>query len=399
MSNKERRKAPVLRFKGFTDDWEQRKLGDIATFINGRAYSKNELLHQGKYKVLRVGNFYTNDSWYYSDMELDEKYYANYGDLLYTWSATFGPHIWKGEKVIYHYHIWKIVLSDEITKKFTLELLEHDKNRLLADKNGSTMIHITKKDMENKEIVIPSSTNEQDKVGLLLTKLDYLITLQQRKLNILNQLKKTYLSEMYSLEKLDNLKLRFSGFTTAWKEYQIRQLGKVITGSTPSTKHSEYYSKDGIPWVTPTDIRQNITYTTSRKLSKKGQKVARIVPQNTILVTCIASIGKNTILGKTGSFNQQINGLIPDFKNYDLYFLFTQTRFWSLRMKHSASTGTMQIVNKKDFENIKTLVPSIAEQKKIGNFFLQLDKYISNHKKKISTFHQIKNYLLQNRCM
>ena len=68
----------------------------MATFINGRAYSQDELLSNGKYKVLRVGNFYTNDSWYFSDMELDEKYYANDGDLLYTWSATFGPHIWRG---------------------------------------------------------------------------------------------------------------------------------------------------------------------------------------------------------------------------------------------------------------------------------------------------------------
>lgn len=397
MSKKEQRKAPVLRFKGFTDDWEQRKLGDIATFINGRAYSKNELLHQGKYKVLRVGNFYTNDSWYYSDMELDKKYYANYGDLLYTWSATFGPHIWKGEKVIYHYHIWKIILSDEITKNFTLQLLEHDKNRLLAEKNGSTMIHLTKKDMENKEIVIPSSTNEQDKVGLLLTKLDYLITLQQRKLDILKQLKKTYLSEMYCIKKLQNPKLRFLGFSTNWKKYQIKQLGKVITGSTPSTKHSEYYNnKDGIPWVTPTDIHQNITYSSARKISKKGQKIARIVPQNTILVTCIASIGKNTILGQMGSFNQQINGLIPDFKKYDLYFLFTQTEFWSLKMKQLASAGTMQIVNKKEFENIETFIPNLNEQQKIGSLFLQLDNCVSDAQKKITSFKQIKNFLLQN---
>lgn len=397
MSKKEQRKAPVLRFKGFTDDWEQRKLGDIATFINGRAYSKNELLHQGKYKVLRVGNFYTNDSWYYSDMELDKKYYANYGDLLYTWSATFGPHIWKGEKVIYHYHIWKIILSDEITKNFTLQLLEHDKNRLLAEKNGSTMIHLTKKDMENKEIVIPSSTNEQDKVGLLLTKLDYLITLQQRKLDILKQLKKTYLSEMYCIKKLQNPKLRFLGFSTNWKKYQIKQLGKVITGSTPSTKHSEYYNnKDGIPWVTPTDIHQNITYSSARKISKKGQKIARIVPQNTILVTCIASIGKNTILGQMGSFNQQINGLIPDFKKYDLYFLFTQTEFWSLKMKQLASAGTMQIVNKKEFENIETFIPNLNEQQKIGSLFLQLDNCVSDAQKKITSFKQIKNFFLQN---
>lgn len=227
--------------------------------------------------------------------------------------------------------------------------------------------------------------------------LSLLITLQQRKLDILKQLKKTYLSEMYCIKKLQNPKLRFLGFSTNWKKYQIKQLGKVITGSTPSTKHSEYYNnKDGIPWVTPTDIHQNITYSSARKISKKGQKIARIVPQNTILVTCIASIGKNTILGQMGSFNQQINGLIPDFKKYDLYFLFTQTEFWSLKMKQLASAGTMQIVNKKEFENIETFIPNLNEQQKIGSLFLQLDNCVSDAQKKITSFKQIKNFFLQN---
>ncbi|MFT8455551.1 restriction endonuclease subunit S, partial [Lentilactobacillus hilgardii] len=57
------RKQPKIRFKGFNDPWEQRKLGNVITFINGRAYSQNELLDNGKYPVLRVGNFYTNNSW------------------------------------------------------------------------------------------------------------------------------------------------------------------------------------------------------------------------------------------------------------------------------------------------------------------------------------------------
>ena len=61
---------PTIRFKGFADAWEQRKLGEIAEFINGRAYKQEELLNNGKYKVLRVGNFYTNGAWYYSDMVL-----------------------------------------------------------------------------------------------------------------------------------------------------------------------------------------------------------------------------------------------------------------------------------------------------------------------------------------
>ena len=186
---------PKIRFKGYVEDWEQRKLGEVATFINGRAYSQDELLSSGKYKVLRVGNFYTNDSWYYSDMELDDKYYAVDGDLLYTWSATFGPHLWRGDKVIYHYHIWKVELSEALEKRFAVQLLEQDKQAILSDKNGSTMVHITKKGMEEKEVILPTNVNEQRKIGNHLDALDHLITLHQWKLEKLKNIKKLCLRE------------------------------------------------------------------------------------------------------------------------------------------------------------------------------------------------------------
>lgn len=83
-----------------------KKLGEVVKFLNGRAYKKNELLDEGKYPVLRVGNFFTSEKWYYSDLELDEDKYCENGDLLYAWAASLGPMIWSGEKVIFHYHIY-----------------------------------------------------------------------------------------------------------------------------------------------------------------------------------------------------------------------------------------------------------------------------------------------------
>ncbi|MCE2058526.1 restriction endonuclease subunit S [Streptococcus thermophilus] len=189
-------KVPELRFAGFADDWEERKLGEVATFLNGRAYKQDELLDSGKYKVLRVGNFYTNDSWYYSNMELDDKYYIDKGDLVYTWSATFGPHIWSGEKVIYHYHIWKVELSKFLDRNFTLQLLEADKERLLSSTNGSTMIHVTKGDMESKIVSIPN-IDEQKQIGSFFKQLDDTIALHQRKLDLLKEQKKGFLQKMF----------------------------------------------------------------------------------------------------------------------------------------------------------------------------------------------------------
>ena len=189
-------------------------------------------------------------------------------------------------------------------------------------------------------------------------------------------------------------KLRFKGFTDAWEQRKVSDIGEVITGFTPSTQHSEYYSEDGIPWVTPTDIVDNIIHDTPRKLSPLGEKVGRVVPANTILVTCIASIGKNTMLANMGSFNQQINGLVPYNKKYDPYFLLTESFHWSSKMKREASAGTMQIVNKNEFSAIDTYVPEWDEQKAIGNYFRQLDNLITLHQRKLDRLKNIKKSML-----
>lgn len=187
---------PEIRFKGFSGEWDEIELGEEVNFFNGRAYSQEELQDNGKYTVLRVGNFYTNTSWYYSDMELGDKYYANYGDLLYTWSASFGPHIWSGDKVIYHYHIWKLELSKNIEKIFLLHLLDYDRVKILSGSNGSTMIHITKSDMEAKKVLIPKK-DEQKKIGNHFQKLDALLNQHQQQITKLNNIKQACLSKMF----------------------------------------------------------------------------------------------------------------------------------------------------------------------------------------------------------
>lgn len=136
----------------------QVRLSEIARVINGRAYSQPELLIQGPYPVLRVGNFFSNRSWYYSDLELDKDKYCDSGDLLYAWSASFGPRIWDGGKVIYHYHIWKIeekkdlVLRDWLFWWFLWDVKQIKE----AHGTGSTMMHVTKGAMENRLIQLPS---------------------------------------------------------------------------------------------------------------------------------------------------------------------------------------------------------------------------------------------------
>jgi type I restriction enzyme S subunit len=146
-------------------DWPVKTLGEVATFHNGRAYKQQELLDKGKYRVLRVGNFFSSKSWYWSDLELDEHKYCDKGDLLYAWSASFGPRIWDEEKVIYHYHIWKVVEdSQQIDRQFLKYWLEEDVERVKsASGTGTTMMHVSKGSIEARSISLPS-LDEQKRI-------------------------------------------------------------------------------------------------------------------------------------------------------------------------------------------------------------------------------------------
>lgn len=159
------------RLPGFSVEWKPYLYMDICSLINGRAYSQPELLNEGKYKVLRLGNLFTNEKWYYSDLELSEKQYCDTGDLIYAWSATFGPYIWEKERVIYHYHIWKVICSELVDKQFLYYYFLYDTQKIKNEVQGGTMAHLTKEAMEKRVCRIPSKM-EQQEIGHILAAID-----------------------------------------------------------------------------------------------------------------------------------------------------------------------------------------------------------------------------------
>jgi len=143
------------------ESWEWVRLDNIVTFINGRAYKQTELLFSGKTPVLRVGNLFTNNQWYYSNLELEPEKYCEKGDLLFAWSASFGPFIWDGPKAIFHYHIWKIMLPKNINKNYLYYFLLSDAQKIKDDGHGLAMIHMTKAGIEQRLFPLPPLAEQQ----------------------------------------------------------------------------------------------------------------------------------------------------------------------------------------------------------------------------------------------
>ena len=394
---------PAIRFKGFTDAWEQRKLGEIATFINGRAYSQPELLSSGKYKVLRVGNFYTNDSWYYSDLELGEKYYADYGDLLYTWSATFGPHIWLGDRVIYHYHIWKINLSDQLEKQFAVQLLEQDRTNILSSKNGSTMVHITKEGMEQKDVIIPPSTKEQQEIGAFFLQLDNLITLHQRKFDKLQVLKKAMLEKMFPKNGSSVPEIRFKGFTDAWEQ---RKLGEVVERITRKNENlestlpltisaqyglinqNEFFDKR----IASKDVsgyflvrNGEFAYNKSTSSDAPWGAIKRLDRYESGVLSTLYIVFKISDERKTSS------DYIVTYYNTDLWHKGIQ----AIAAEGARNHGLLNVAPADFFETNLTMPKDYAEQQQMGSFFQQLDHLITLHQRELEKLQNIKKSMLE----
>ncbi|WP_289028499.1 restriction endonuclease subunit S [uncultured Algoriphagus sp.] len=379
--------------------WEIKKLGEVCRFINGRAYSKPELLDKGKYPVLRVGNFFTNNQWYYSDLELDRDKYCDNGDLLYAWSASFGPRIWEGEKVIYHYHIWKVVPDENmVTKEFLFQLLNWDTEALkTAHGTGTTMMHIGKGSIEKRLVPIPPLPEQQRIVSILN---ECFAAIDKAKANAEQNLKNAKeLFESY-------LQGVFENKGDGWEEKKVKEIGLAQTGTTPKTAEKENYG-DFIPFIKPADVDfsgiGDIRYK-NEGLSEIGLKKGRKMASGSILMVCIgATIGKVGFAEREVSCNQQINSLTVKKEFYPkfIYYSMTSKAFQEkVLIEGKGAQATLPIINKSKWENLTISFPKSKEEQQ--TIVHQLDvlraetqKLDAVYQKKIEDLEELKKSILK----
>ncbi|MDB7636057.1 restriction endonuclease subunit S [Lactococcus garvieae] len=401
------KKSPQLRFEGFTDDWEERKLGDVGNTFTGLTGKTKEDFGHGSAKFVTYVNVFQNPIATLDQLdaiEIDEKQnQVQKGDIFFTTSSETPEEV--GMSSVWTHDTENVYLNSftfgyrprvSFDLNYMASMLRSPsiRKKITFLAQGISRYNISKTKM--LEIEIPTPTlSEQEKIGSFFKQLDNTIALHQRKLDLLKEQKKGYLQKMFPKNGAKVPELRFAGFADDWEERKLKELGDIQTGNTPPTSDSDNYSLDGVLWVTPTDIKSLVISNTAKKLSQVGVTKARIAKAGSILVTSIASIGKNTLLRMDAGFNQQINSLTPTSEN-DSYFLLTQSEKWSEKMKQTAASATMQIVNKTDFSNISTYVPvNKEEQEKIGSFFKQLDDTIALHQRKLDLLKEQKKGFLQ----
>lgn len=395
---KDDKKVPQLRFPEFTDAWKQRKFGDFAKVSMCKRIFKEETTQTGDVPFFKIGTFGGIPDAFISRYKF-ESYKAKYpypkkGDILISASGSIG-------------RIVEYSGKDEYFQDSNIIWLDHDESVLNSflkhvysiikwnGIEGTTIKRLYNDNVLTTKILTPS-LEEQSKIGIFFTQLDNTITLQQRKLNSLQKLKRGLLQKMFPKKGENIPEIRFPEFSDAWKQRKLRDIGAIVTGNTPKTSDKGNYGNDYL-FVSPADIQQNrYIKNTQTKLTKKGFLTGKPIRKGASLFVCIGStIGKVAQTVEESVSNQQINALIP-FVSFCDDFVFTLLETLALKVKSIASNQAVPIINKSTFGSTECLVPSIIEeQQKIGAFFTQLDSTITLQQRKLESLQKLKKGLLQ----
>jgi type I restriction enzyme S subunit len=379
---------------GIPLEWEVKELQDISRFINGKAFKQEELLECGKYKVLRVGNVFSNGSWYFSDLELSEEKYVFHGDLMYAWSATFGPKFWQGEKTIFHYHIWKVIANEKVLKNFLYYFLLNDAERLLNSKQGGTMFHITKGDMEKQKINVPP-LSEQKAIADCLSTWDKAI----EKLNQLIAQKE--LRKKGLMQELLTGKKRLSGFDGEWEAIKLKDVFERVTRKnskvntnvvTISAQRGFVRQKDFFKKTIASDILDNyflvnrgeFCYNKSYSNGYPWGATKRLNDfEKAVVTTLYICFGiKNEDKNSGDFFEQYFNANLLD------------TGLTKIAHEGGRAHGLLN-VTPSDFFNLKLAVPDYNEQVAIAKVLQSADKEIQLLKNKLEQLKMQKKGLMQ----
>lgn len=388
--SKEKRRVPKLRFPGFTEDWEQRKLSEVTTcFDNLRVPVTASDRVPGKIPYYGANGIqdYVSGHTHSGEFVLIAEDGAN--DLNDYPIQYVNGAIWVNN----HAHVIA-GYKEKLENKFLSYSLKTVKMTTFIVGGGRSKLNL--KALLEIPISMPNY-DEQCVIGKFIETIDINITLHQRKLNNLKLKKKALLQKLFPKNGKRYPELRFPGFTDAWEQRKLGDVAIITGGGTPSTNVPEYWNGD-IDWYSPVEIGKNRYVSKStRKITKLGleKSSAKLLPIGTVLFTSRAGIGNTAILQAEGCTNQGFQSITPDSKELDTYFLYTMTPRLKRYGEVTGAGSTFVEVSGKQMEKMSLVLPSLEEQKQIGRFFRTIDDSITLHQRKLDHLQLQKKALLQ----
>ena len=396
----ENRKTPKLRFKGFTDAWEQRKLGDICQVTMGQSPDGTTYSELPLGYILVQGNADLNNGWVCPRTWTTQKTKtAEEGDLILSVRAPAGA----VGKTSYNVVIGRGVAGIKGNEFIYQSLIKMDLGgywRTIAA--GSTFESINSDAVNNAKLMVPQDIEEQNIVGGYLYLFDKLITLHQRKLERLKNVKKSMLDKMFPKDGEVVPEIRFKGFTDAWEQRKLGEIGKCQSGI--GFPDAEQGGKNGTPFYKVSDMNnsgneQEMTYAnnyvTDEQIIRKNWKPIMEVP-----AVIFAKVGAAIMLNRKRlcrfSFLLDNNTMAYKFgEKWDTNF--GKTIFEKIDLTELIQIGALPSYNTTDVENIDIKMPTdMNEQRVLGQYFASLDNLITLHQRKLDKLKNIKKSMLDN---
>jgi type I restriction enzyme S subunit len=394
------KKSPQLRFEGFTDDWEERKLENIAQINKGIQRGKQEISSvRNELNPYPVYNGGKKASGYTDECNRENSVMVSEGGASAGYVNYYSGKYWSGG------HNFTISNDTKHDTFFLLYVLQKSQEKLYKLQVGTGLPNIQLKSIKDFPIYSTSNT-EQQKIGSFFKQLDNTIALHQRKLDLLKEQKKGFLQKMFPKNGAKVPELRFAGFADDWEQ---RKLGEVIDIENGYAFKSEYFSDEEKRHIvlTPGSVKIGGGF---QKDKGRYYDVSGVFPEKFIfkpgnifitmtdLTPTAQSLGYPAIVPRDDNVylhNQRLGKIINNTTNPEFLYTLLTTDTYHKEIVSSASGTTVKHSSVSKILDFKSAIPNIDEQKLIGSFFKELDNTIALHQRKLDLLKEQKKGFLQ----
>ena len=408
-------KAPKLRFPGFTEDWEQRKLEESFDFLQNNTLSRAELGDSGTALNVHYGDILVkfgdcidvslNELPHITNQSSVEKLKNSYlkdGDVVMADTAedeTVGKCSEltdiKDKIVLSGLHTIPLRPKNKFGKGYLGYYLNsgsyHDQLKPLMQ--GIKVTSISKSALKNTIVSFPRDVSEQEKIGNFFIRIDNLITLHQRKFETLKKLKKGFLQKMFPKNGESVPEIRFPGFTDAWEQRKVSEITTSYSGGTPKSGTAEYYDGN-IPFIRSGEIYSNKTELFITELGLNNSSAKMVHVGDILYALYGATSGEVSRAKLDGAINQAILAVLPN-EEINADFLVEWFRKEKENIIATYLQGGQGNLSAQIIKDLMVDIPSSGEQKKIGDYFTNLNNLITLHQRKLDILKKLKQGMLQ----